>query len=210
MPGGRCRVRAVSASGVGAVPGVSAGGLLGFRAGRGRRGMGVVCGARSAPWGGGRAGGRPGEPGNSGLWGVPGFPWSLQASSSGRRGTVLAAGAVHFPRSFVRRSVSLGGGVWGTWNRGRGLAGGGGGSGFPRAFPDWSSLVSVYSRSRAVVFPTSPSLLFEGVRSGAQRRRGASASAQAAGGTGPGTRRAAPAHAGVALYGHCVGRVAGL
>jgi hypothetical protein len=33
-----------------------------------------------------------------------------------------------------------------------------GGSGFsPSAFPDWSPLLPVYSRSRAVVFPTSPS-----------------------------------------------------
>jgi hypothetical protein len=27
---------------------------------------------------------------------------------------------------------------------------------FPSAFPDWSPLLPVYSRSRAVVFPTSP------------------------------------------------------
>ena len=49
-------------------------------------------------------------------------------------------------------------------------------------FPDWSSLLSVYSWSRAVVFPTSATLHCEGLRSGTRRRRGASASAQAGGG----------------------------
>ena len=53
------------------------------------------------------------------------------------------------------------------------------------------------------MFPTSTTLLFEGLRSGTRRRRGASASAQAAGGTGPETRRTAPAHAGAVLYGEC-------
>jgi hypothetical protein len=90
------------------------------------------------------------------------------------------------------------------------FSGGGGGSGFPSAFPDWSSLVSFYSQSRAVVFLTSPSCLVEGVRSGTRRRRGAGASAQAAGGTGPGTRRAAPARAGAVLYRQCTRYVARL
>ena len=93
-------------------------------------------------------------------------------------------------------------GVWGkTWTGPLGVPGG---SGFPpSAFPDWSPLLSVYSCSRAVVFLTSLCLLFEGVRSGTRRRRGASASAQAAGGTETETRRAVPARAGAALYGQC-------
>ena len=78
-----------------------------------------------------------------------------------------------------------------------------GGSEFPSAFPDWSPLLSVYSCSRAIVFLTSLCLLFEGVRSGTRRRRGASASAQAGGGIGPETRRTAPARAGAVLYGRC-------
>jgi hypothetical protein len=54
-------------------------------------------------------------------------------------------------------------GVWGkTWNRAV-VFRGRGGSGFsPSAFPDWSPLLPVYSRSRAVVFPTSPSVLLGG------------------------------------------------
>jgi hypothetical protein len=61
-----------------------------------------------------------------------------------------------------------------------------------------------WSCSRAVVFLTSLSCLVEGVRPGTRRRRGASIFVQAAGGTGMETRRAVPAHAGVALYGVCV------
>jgi hypothetical protein len=49
-----------------------------------------------------------------------------------------------------------------------------------------------------------------GIGSGTRRRRGASASAQAAGGTGPGTRRTAPARAGAVLYGQCAKGVAAL
>jgi hypothetical protein len=96
-------------------------------------------------------------------------------------------------------------GAWGrTWNRAV-IFRGRGGSGFsPSAFPDWSPLLSVYSCSRASVFPTSLSCLVEGVRSGTQRRRGASASAQAGGEIGPETRRTAPAPAGAALCGQCV------
>jgi hypothetical protein len=38
-----------------------------------------------------------------------------------------------------------------------------GGSGFPpSAFPDWSPLLAVYSRSTDVVFPTSPSACWGG------------------------------------------------
>ena len=97
-------------------------------------------------------------------------------------------------------------GVWGkTWNRAV-VFRGRGGSGFsPSAFPECSPLLPVYSRSRAVVFPTSPLLLVGGVTSGTWRRRGASASAQAGGGTETETRRTAPARAGAALYGRCAG-----
>ncbi len=71
------------------------------------------------------------------------------------------------------------------------------------AFPDWSSLLSVHSQSRAVVFPTSPTCLVEGVRSGTRRRRGAGTSVQAAG--GPGRERSAQRpHA---RAGRCIGDV---
>src|ERR1035438_8232939 len=90
---------------------------------------------------------------------------------------------------------------------GRVFRGRGGAGCSPSAFPDWSFLLSVYSCSRAVVFLTLPSLLCEGVRSGTRRRRGASASAQAGGGTGPESRRAAPARAGAALSGCCAASV---
>ena len=80
-------------------------------------------------------------------------------------------------------------GVWGKPGTGPFLRGRGGSGFSPSAFPDWSPLLSVYSCSRAVVFLTSASLLFEGVRSGTRRRRGASASAQAGG--GPGRKRGA-------------------
>ena len=72
-------------------------------------------------------------------------------------------GPFRFPRSLVRRGPSLlfgeaGMGVWGkTWNRAVVLRGRGGSGFSPSAFPDWSPLLSVYSRSRAVVFLTSPS-----------------------------------------------------
>ncbi len=180
----------------------------------GRCGMGVGCGARSTPLGGGRAGGVRGNRGNPGFGGFPGFPWRLAVSSSGRCGAVLAACAVHFPRSLARRVAF----VWGGRNGGlgenlepcRGFRGRGGSGCSPSAFPDWSPLLSVYSCSRAVVFLTMPSLLCEGVWSGTRRRRAASASAQAAGGTGPGTRRAAPALAGAVLYGQYAGTVWGM
>ena len=145
------------------------------------------------------------------MGGFPGFPpvladFRVRQERRGIRGRCSALSPGHL-RGGVCRVRGEAGGVWGTWNRGRGFPGGGGGSGFPSAFPDWSLLLPVYSQSRAVVFLTSPSLLFEGVRSGTRRRRGASASAQAGGGTGPGTRRAAPARTGAALYSGCAGGV---
>jgi len=152
-----------------------------------------------------------GNRGNRALGGLPGSPGALQVSASGRCGAVFAAGAVHLPCSFARRGPSLfsGGGRRGLGNLEPGpcFSGAGGGSGFTSAFPDWSPLLSVYSCSRAVVFLTSTTLLFEGLRSGTRRRRGASASAQAGGETGPETRRTAPARAGRSLYAHCPGHV---
>lgn len=62
----------------------------------------------------------------------PGCPGTMQVSGFGRYGAACAAGAVHFPRSFVRwvlPSGEAGMGVWGkTWNRavvfrGRGVPG---------------------------------------------------------------------------------------
>src|SRR6516162_4845909 len=108
-------------------------------------------------------------------------------------------------RSFARRGLSCGGRQEGSGNLEPGpcFPGAGGGSGFPSAFPDWSSLLPVHSQSRAVVFLTSPSCLVEGVRSGTRRRRGPCPSPQAGGGTGPGMRRAAPVHESAVLYGRC-------
>ena len=105
------------------------------------------------------------------------------------------------------RAGEAGMGVWGkTWNRAVVLRGRGG-SGFPPVRFRIGPSAAWYSWSRAVVFLTSPSGLVGGVRSGTRRRRGASASAQAAGGTETETQRAAPAHAGAALYGERAGFV---
>jgi hypothetical protein len=180
----------------------------GFRGGRGRRGMGVGGGARSAPSGGGRAGGGPGEPGHRALGGsrVPlalaGF--LVRQARRGMRGRCCAFSTVIDAAGTVTFLGEAGMGAWGkTWNRAV-FSWGRGGSGFPpSAFPDWSSLLSVHSQSRAVVFLTSPSCLVEGVRSGTRRRRGPCPSPQAGGGTGPGMRRAAPVHESAVLYGRC-------
>ena len=72
---------------------------------------------------------------------------------------------------------------------GRDFVGPGGFRVLPQCVSGLAPLLSVYSCSRAVVFPTSTTLLFEGLRSGTRRRRGASASAQAGG--GPGRNRGA-------------------
>jgi hypothetical protein len=128
-----------------------------------------------------------------------------------------------FPRSRATAgSVAVFGeagvGIWGrTWNRAV-IFRGRGGRVLPQCVSGLVSPPAVYSCSSAVVFPTSLSCLVEGVRSGTRRRRGASASAQAGGEIGPGTRRTAPARAGTvralcaaragaALYGQCVGCV---
>src|SRR5690349_4316347 len=83
--------------------------------------------------------------------------------------------AVRFPQSSARRgpSWSWGGqeGVWGNLGTGRCFAGAGGFGAPPGTCTTFLLLLS-RSQSRAVVFPTSPSLLVEGVRSGTRRRRG--------------------------------------
>jgi hypothetical protein len=91
--GGAVRCRGVGGQGAG------------FRGGRGRRGMGVGGGARSAPSGGG---GREGVRGNRGTRALGGsrVPLAFAVSWSGRHGAVCAAGAVHFPRSLMRREPS--------------------------------------------------------------------------------------------------------
>ncbi len=163
-----------------------------------------------------RAGGRGrkgvrGEPGKPGCGGFPGFPPALAGFRvrQVRRGI---RGRCRAPSLFICAAGSVV--VFGGRQEGSGEPGTGavffrgrGGSGFTSAFPDWSPLLSVYSCSRAVVFLTSTTLLFEGLRSGTRRRRGASASAQAGGETGPETRRTAPARAGRSLYAHCPGHV---
>ena len=152
------------------------------------------------------AGGGPGEPGNRAVGGFRVPPvFAVSAGRKVRRG--MRGGLGGFPRSFARRGLSwfageAGMGVWGkTWNRAVFLWGRGGSGFSPSAFPDWFPLLLVVSRD--VVFPTSTSLLFEGLRSGTWRRRGASASAQAAGGTGPETPRTVPPLAGAVLSSHC-------
>jgi len=181
-------------------------------------GVGAVwesAAARAArPPGGGRPEGVRGNR-ETGLWGISGFPRCLQLSSSGGRGAVCAViGAPSAVISAAGTGAVFGGGRNGGLGEnlepGRGFAGPGGFRVSPSAFPDWSLLLSVYLRSRAVVFLTSPSCLVEGVRSGTRRRRGASASAQAGGETGPGTRRTAPARAGGSLYGRYAAGVRGV
>jgi hypothetical protein len=146
--------------------------------------------------------------------------WSRRRSRrQSRKACRLRRHTLQLPRSFLAARFALrlcaflshrhgencrageaGKGVWGkTWNRA--AWGARGVPGFPpvrfRIGPP-----SCWSRSRAVVFPTSPSgPLGVGVRSGTWRRRAASASAQAGGGTETETRRTAPAHAGAVLYG---------
>ena len=101
-------------------------------------------------------------------------------------------------------------GVWGkTWSRAAWGAPGGSGLSLS-AFPDWFPLLTVYSRSRAELVPDLATMQVVGVRSGTRRRRGASPSGQAGGGTEPETQRAAPARAGAALYGHYAGYARGV
>jgi hypothetical protein len=195
---------------------------------RGRRGMGVVRGARSAPLGGRKGGrGRGGTAETRAVGGFPGSPVMLAgfpgAEGAARymrgraKGWSLRSFHGHAWRFCLRISSvidAVGSVVWGGRNGGPGGNlepgrdfAGPGGSGFPpSAFPDWSPLLSVYSCSRDVVFLTSTTLLCEGLRSGTWRRRGTSTSVQAAGGTGPET----PARPGAALHCHCAGRVAEL
>jgi len=127
-------------------------------------------------------------------------------------------GPLRFPWSFVWWGLSLL--FWGGRSGGLGenlkpgRLGVPGGSGFPpSAFPDWSPLLNVYSCSRAVVFLTSTTLLFEGLRSGKRRRHGASTLVQAAGGTEPEPQGTVPAPRALCcavvvrrVYGSCVGQ----
>jgi hypothetical protein len=81
---------------------------------------------------------------------------------------IVVAGTVMlccFPRSWARRGVVPGEAGGGLGEPGTGAVvflGAGAVPGSLSAFPDWSSLVSVYSWSRAVVFPTSPSCSLRG------------------------------------------------
>jgi len=123
--------------------------------------------------GGSRSLGRgPGPNAEGPLWSLkrPGWPFAFLMA-------IWASDDNHQP--FVRRAPQLlgaflthlcgghcrageaGKGVWGkTWNR---AARGARGFRFsPSAFPDWSPLLPVYSRSRAVVFLTSPSCSMRG------------------------------------------------
>ena len=86
-------------------------------------------------------------------------------------------------------------GLGATWNRGRDFPGPGAVPGFPVRFRIGPPCC-LFTRTVEPSVPDHALLLCEGVWSGTRRRRGASASAQAGGGTGPETRRTAPTHAG--------------
>ncbi len=166
----------------------------------------VACGARP---GAGEGGGVRGT-GKPGFGGFPGSPVPCRLpGSAGAAGTVVLAASVAMraagsvvPCAFhghwcggVRRGAGeVRRGSGGTSEPGRGLRGRGV-PGFPQMPVPPFLLLPFRSLSRAVVFPTSPSCLVEGVRSGTRKRRGASTSVQAAGGTGAGTPRTSPAHA---------------
>jgi hypothetical protein len=113
----------------------------------------------------GKAGGGPGEPGNRAVGGFR-VPPVLAASASRRCGAVCAAARAVSSVIWAAGSVVVcrGGRNGGLGeNLEPGDLGCSGGSGFPpSAFPDWSSLLAVYSRSRDVVFPTSPSACWGG------------------------------------------------
>ena len=82
----------------------------------------------------------------------PGCPGTMQVSGFGRYGAACAAGAVHFPRSFVRRGSA----VWGGRNGGlgenpepgRGFPGPGGFRVSPQCVSGLVPMLPVYSRSR--------------------------------------------------------------
>jgi hypothetical protein len=144
---------------------------------------------------------------------IPGCPFGMSVVVSSPQAPILLASSLVIGAA---SSVVLGRQEWGlgkTWNRA--VVFQGRGSGFsPSAFPDWSPLLPVYSRSRAAVFPTSPSCSIGGVRPGTWRRRGASASAQAEGeprrkrgARRPRVRALCCAVRGV--YGCCIGGVSG-
>jgi hypothetical protein len=155
----------------------------------GRGGRRVGCGRVACPRAGegGRGSGGTGKPGSGGF---PGSPGACTFRHQKMR-RVNGSGWWQFPRSFARRDLSClyrggrNGGLGENLEPGR-VFRGRGGSGFPpSAFPDWSSLLAVYSRSRDVVFPTSPSACWGGEvgnmevarseheRAGPRRKRGA-------------------------------------
>jgi len=121
---------------------------------------------------------------------------ALAASVAVRAAGSVAPCAFHGHRcGGVRRGLGeVRRGSGGTSEPGRDFPGPGGFRGSPRDLYHSFLLLPFRSQSRAVVFPTSPSLLVEGVRSGTRRRRGPSTSPLAAGGTGPGRLRTVPAH----------------
>jgi hypothetical protein len=183
--------------------------------------VGAVCEsvvARAARPRAGEKGGRgPGNRGNPGFGGVSRVPWRLAGfhvrqerraihafaarnAAPWALSTVMRGGfALHVPRSSVRAGTGF------TFAASSVMCAAGS---TVRAVPDWSPLVSVYSRSRDGVSPTSvTSRLGVGVRSGKRRRHAASTSVQAAGGTEPEPRRTAPASAGATLCASCVDTV---
>ncbi len=195
-------------AGVGAVPGCRrAGCRFPWRPGSARYGSRWWRAERAL--GRGKAGGVRGT-GKPGFGGFPGSPVPCRLpGSAGAAGTVVLAASVAMraagsvvPCAFhghwcggVRRGAGeVRRGSGGTSEPGRGLRGRGV-PGFPQMPVPPFLLLPFRSLSRAVVFPTSPSCLVEGVRSGTRKRRGASTSVQAAGGTGAGTPRTSPAHA---------------
>jgi hypothetical protein len=174
-------------------------------------GMRVGNGARSAPSGRGkgrRGSGKPGKPGSGGFPGSPGTLQFPRPAATARYARPVPCTFHGHPRG---ASICLGRQEWGSGGNlepGRGFRGRGGSGCSSSAFPYWSPLVSVYSHSRAVVFPASPSCLVEGVRSGTRKRRGASTYVQAAGGPGRKHRVQRPHERARGLYGHYIVAVA--
>ena len=146
--------------------GVSARWCAGFRGGRVGAVWESVVARGARPWAGEGREGSGGTGETRALGGFPGSPGALQFPGPAGAARYQRACAVHFPRSLAR-CVAF---VWGGRNGGlgenlepgRGFRGRGGSGFSPSAFPDWSPLLHVYSRSRAVVFPTSPSCSMRG------------------------------------------------
>jgi len=152
--------------------------------------------------------------------------WVISVQTGSVRTGVSVAGFPRFPCSFLARQARRGmrgrcravssaigaagavvafrveaGGVWGNLEPGPWFSEGGGGSGFPQCVSVLVFPVACLLAEQRCSVPDLSLLLFEGLRSGTRRRRGASTSVQAAGETGTETRRAAPAPSGEALCG---------